>query len=250
MRKLNILTMNQWSFWMELNHIAARRGYLSNISELLNKVVRKSFRPEHLMATVYIIGGPSRVGKSEIAKRIEAHKIYENKNPIYLQTDIIRMREDVQNIDFPASFIPDKNAEPRNEHAKFYVLEFLKTNDTPEYQSDIIIEGVAFDLPERTKDLALKHLKLKKVFIWHRESHIENVISYTKRVGDYKSSELLSKGEKQFRREVTKEILDRIQENLDIKERAKRFNWDYFETTDPGSPRTHIDLITEYLLRS
>ncbi len=112
-------------------------------------------------------------------------------------------------------------------------------------QHDVLMEGVAIT-PEGAHALKLNNFALKAVFIgYNNESHAESIIAHAKQKMDYVYGEMLRSGKSDAY--VRENIKGDIQRSNEVRKRAKKLGYPYFDATEHSSFEEHVQAVLNYL---
>lgn len=172
------------------------------------------------MNTLYMIGGSPRCGKTTIFNS------FINKKPmIGIPTDAIRAGVRYLNKHNRINFSED---EVENNLPWEMILGLIHRYDHKNIP--LIIEGVVIT-PERVKDLKLKNLKLKAVFVgFTEESYIEKIIQYGKAEKDWVYDHIINNNGDET--EVRRIFKDLQEKNKLIKEKAEEYGYGFSSPED------------------
>ena len=168
------------------------------------------------MNTLYIIGGSPRCGKTTIFNS------FINKKPmIGIPTDAIRAGVRYLNKHNRINFSEE---EIENNLPWEMILGLIHRYDHKNIP--LIIEGVVIT-PERVKNLKLKNLKLKAVFVgFTEEAHIEKIIQQGQTDKDWVYDHIANNNGDDT--EVRKMFKDLQEKNKLTKEKAEEYGYSFF----------------------
>jgi hypothetical protein len=172
---------------------------------------------------LYVVGGKSRTGKSKIAAQTKIrHELIE-----ILKTD---------------SFRPNGN----DDQAWLNLTDHLRNT---QFSGDVLIEGVAIT-PPRVHQLAIDHIILERaVFLGYgRESHADTILACARREPktDWVARQL--RVDPNYENDVRSWMRPGIRESAELKEKASKYGYGYFDITDYPIFEDYVAAVTTYLL--
>jgi 2-phosphoglycerate kinase len=211
--------------------------------------------------TLYLIGGPMRVGKTIIGM-----KMLRRKPMVALSTDGIRGANrslllgkpgaHVKEIRFACdAMVAGKNGKGlraisfarkgmnQDDLAWESALGFIDSYDWAD-RVNLLIEGVAIT-PERVHRLKLRHLSLRAIFVGYSgESHAASIFAHADKKKDWVYEWLKKGGD---RAEVKDWVLGGISQSALFKKQAEKFGYGYFDLSLRPF-REHVRAVLNYLL--
>lgn len=216
-------------------------------------------KPQH---TLYVIGGPARVGKTTIA-----NAVMRRKHLIIISTDVIRtgikdlligeLKGYPRKIGFKSvvTFQEQgslklrkktfaRTALSEDDLAWIGMQGIIQTYDRPG-KSDLLIEGIAIT-PERIHALKLKSFIVKAVFVGYSDpSHVASILDYSQKKKDWVYKWI------QERRGKTSDVNNWVKKGIvssaKMEKAAKKFGYKYFDVTKRPFKK-HVTAVLGYLL--
>lgn len=218
-------------------------------------------KPQH---TLYIIGGPARVGKTTIAN------VMMRRRPVILiSTDTIRagiknlligeLKGYPKKIGFKSTvaFLEQgslklrkktfaRSALSEDDLAWIGMQGIIQAYDRPD-KSDLLIEGIAIT-PERIHALKLKSFIVKAAFIGYSDpSHVASILDYSQKKKDWVYKWIQERGGKTS--DVNDWVKNGIVASAKMERSAKKFGYNYFDVTKRPFKK-HVAAVLGYLLHS
>ncbi len=208
---------------------------------------------------LYVIGGPSRAGKT-----IVANKLAQQKSLINISTDTIRsiIRNQLSGItpgnigkvtfqvptiraieNFSMEFTRNDGAE--DENAWLGAIGIINFYDQKN-EADILIEGVAVDYPKQVREIKLNNLDAKVAFVgYSNESVAQEIFNYSMENKDhvYADMQRFGKGIEH----IINFVRNEIPKNLERKKQAQEFGYGYFDRNEMSFDK-HTQAVIDYLL--
>jgi 2-phosphoglycerate kinase len=211
------------------------------------------------MATLYLLGGSARSGKTIIANQVVRRK------PMWaIASDALRaswrkviVGESYINVDQldlrgttvfrrPGSLKPHKRAIRRSLSEQDLtwkaVVGLIEHMDRK--NKDVFIEGIALT-PQRVHSLRLHHLSLRAAFVgFTREDHLAQILRYAHRHQDWIHASIKEHGSDAYARHWFNENLQR---NLETKKQCQRYGYRFFDVSQPPFKK-FVQKVSRYLV--